>query len=337
MNLMLLLINIPYYSIRSSKMPEEKATAAEGEKNAPEAKARRARAKKPSAETASGKAAEPQGIPKEYVIGAVVVFAILAGLAYMMSQGQPATPGQTVSTTLPQAKEGQVAEEDDIVTIEYTGTYENGTVFDTSDKDKAQAAGVYTPLRTYEPMSFTLGQGGLIKGFENAIVGMKVGQEKEFTLSPEEAYGYPKKELIQVIDRLQKSPVVQNVSREKFIQDIGAEPYVGFNFTLENRTEYDLTWPMRVLAVNNDTITFRYFPTHNATLDTVFGLADVYGTEDNIVIKINPIEGQRVITLAGPAKVLEVNDNNVTIDFNHELTGKTLKFKVKLINDVKQE
>jgi peptidylprolyl isomerase len=50
----------------------------------------------------------------------------------------------------------------DTVKVHYTGTTDDGVVFDSS--------------REREPLEFTMGQGQLIPGFENAVEGMKVGK-----------------------------------------------------------------------------------------------------------------------------------------------------------------
>jgi FKBP-type peptidyl-prolyl cis-trans isomerase 2 len=327
---------------------EEKTVEAAKAEEAP--KRKRAPRKKPAVEAAPVPEQAPEnvktearpaglGVSRELIIGAVIIVAVIAVLAFM-GGGAPATQNPlATTTTLRNAVPANpdVAEADDIVTVEYTGSYENGTVFDSSVKEVAEANGIYNPLRTYEPITFTLGYGGIIKGFEEAVEGMRIGQEKDISLPPEKAYGYPKPGLIQSIERLQKSPLTQNVSRDKFVQDIGKEPYAGMRFSLENRTEFELTWPMDVLAVTNDTVTFRYSPEGNTTIDTVFGKADVYGTDTDIVIRINPTAGQRIVTLSGPARVTDVNGENVTLDFNPELAGKTLKFKLKLMGVVKQK
>ena len=61
------------------------------------------------------------------------------------------------------------------VKIHYTGRFEDGEVFDTSDDG--------------DPLEFVVGQGQLIPGFEKAVLGMAEGESKTVTLPPEEAYG----------------------------------------------------------------------------------------------------------------------------------------------------
>lgn len=66
--------------------------------------------------------------------------------------------------------------EGDKVLVEYEGRLENGEVFDSSSMHG-------------KPIEFIIGEGKLIKGFEDAIIGMEIGEEKEVKLSPEQAYG----------------------------------------------------------------------------------------------------------------------------------------------------
>ena len=80
-----------------------------------------------------------------------------------------------------------VAEDGNTVKVHYTGTLEDGTIFDTSVER--------------EPLEFTLGEGMLIPGFEEAVKGMQVGQSKTVTIPVEEAYGKPRDDLIMVINR----------------------------------------------------------------------------------------------------------------------------------------
>ncbi len=61
------------------------------------------------------------------------------------------------------------------VKVHYTGTFDNGEVFDTS--------------RQSQPLEFEVGSGQVIPGFDNAVKGMKIGETKTVRLPEEEAYG----------------------------------------------------------------------------------------------------------------------------------------------------
>ncbi len=77
----------------------------------------------------------------------------------------------------------------DNVTVDYTGWFDDGTVFDTSNASVAYQAGIYDPAQTYAPISFIVGQNEVIKGFDDAVVGMKVGESKNITIEAKDAYG----------------------------------------------------------------------------------------------------------------------------------------------------
>jgi peptidylprolyl isomerase len=80
-----------------------------------------------------------------------------------------------------QAKNG------DVVKVHYTGKLEDGMVFDTSlDRD---------------PLEFQIGEGRLIPGFEEAVIGMRVGESKTTKVPPERAFGAYHQEKVYVIDR----------------------------------------------------------------------------------------------------------------------------------------
>ena len=77
----------------------------------------------------------------------------------------------------------------DTVSVHYTGKLDDGTVFDSSvDRD---------------PLQFTVGEGQVILGFEEAVVGMRPGESKTVKIPAEKAYGPYDKEKVGVIDRSQ--------------------------------------------------------------------------------------------------------------------------------------
>jgi peptidylprolyl isomerase len=81
----------------------------------------------------------------------------------------------------------RVAAVGDKVAVNYTGSLQDGTIFNSSEGK--------------DPLSFTIGAGQMITGFENAVIGMKVGETKTVTLTPDQAYGYYRNDLIFTLDR----------------------------------------------------------------------------------------------------------------------------------------
>lgn len=75
-----------------------------------------------------------------------------------------------------QAGTGRGAKNTDTLVVNYTGTLLDGTKFDSS-------------LDRGEPISFVLGAGRVIAGWDQGLLGMKVGEKRKLTIAPELAYG----------------------------------------------------------------------------------------------------------------------------------------------------
>ena len=139
------------------------------------------------------------------------------------------------------------AKSGDTVRIHYTGTLVDGTQFDSS-------AG-------RDPLEFALGGGQVIPGFDSAVTGMSVGDQKTVTIEPDDAYG-------QRHDQL-----VQQVPRDTLSDDI--DPAVGTQLQSQSPD----------------------------------------GQIMNLVI-------------------VEVDDESITLDANHPLSGQALTFAIELVEIV---
>jgi len=80
-----------------------------------------------------------------------------------------------------QAKEG------DTIRVHYTGTLDNGTVFDSSVGR--------------EPLQFTIGLGQMIPGFDKGVEGLNLSESKTITIPADQAYGPYRADLVQVVAR----------------------------------------------------------------------------------------------------------------------------------------
>jgi peptidylprolyl isomerase len=102
---------------------------------------------------------------------------------------------------------------------------ENGTNFVSSRDD--------------EPLEFTIGKGEVIAGFENAIIGMEVGEKKTLKLLPEDAFGQRQEEL------------VLDVSKSDFPEDI--TPVIGERLRIRMKGSDPIE--VTVANKNEDTVT----------------------------------------------------------------------------------
>ena len=84
---------------------------------------------------------------------------------------------------------GAKAENGKKVKVNYTGKLIDGTVFDTSIEKEAKEANIYNDKRPYEPISFVLGRGEVIPGWEEGISMMKVGGKARLIIPSSIGYG----------------------------------------------------------------------------------------------------------------------------------------------------
>ncbi len=98
--------------------------------------------------------------------------------AVLMTLTNDPTPAQAAELQIEVTQEGTgtVAENGMQVQVHYTGTLQDGTVFDSS-------------RNRGEPLAFVLGEGRVIKGWEQGIAGMRVGEKRILTIPPELGYG----------------------------------------------------------------------------------------------------------------------------------------------------
>ncbi|MEK6825771.1 MAG: peptidylprolyl isomerase [Nanoarchaeota archaeon] len=134
-----------------------------------------------------------------------------------------------------------------LVTIEYEGMFENGVLFDSSHHGDHS-----------HPITFTVGEKQVIEGLEKAVVGMNEGEEKKFSISPQEGYG---------------------MHDERLLREV---------------------------------------PQNTLPQDTALS--------SGMTLGITTPDGKQI-----PVSIAKVENEIVTLDFNHPLAGKTLIFKIKIV------
>lgn len=119
-----------------------------------------------------------------------------------------------------QAKSG------DKVRVHYTGTLEDGSIFDSSEGIKESCSddsckddncddsgcgdgGCGCGDQSSGPMEFVIGQGSLIPKFEQAVIGLEPGQSVKVTIPADDAYGQRAEEMVAVIER---SEIPENIN-----------------------------------------------------------------------------------------------------------------------------
>jgi peptidylprolyl isomerase len=116
------------------------------------------------------------------------------------------------------------AKQGDTVAIHYTGTLDDGSVFDSSDGR--------------DPLEFEVGSGQIIPGLDSEIPGMAVGEKKQVVIAPENAYG----------------PVNPDARQSVPRADIPAEIPLEVGLPLQVQTPEGQSIPVTVAEVSDDTV-----------------------------------------------------------------------------------
>jgi peptidylprolyl isomerase len=133
--------------------------------------------------------------------------------------------------------------------IHYTGKFDDGEVFDSS------VGG--------DPFEFQVGTGSVIPGLDRAVIGMKADEEKDVSISPEDAYGEYNEALVKTFDRtdlkadfdLEKEQTVlfrmeNGATVPGLIEEVGeSEVVINFNHPLAGKT---LHFHIKVVEINDE-------------------------------------------------------------------------------------
>lgn len=134
------------------------------------------------------------------IVSFIIVICLIGLIVYaLLNKGPEVNPSEVINNTTtapatinneqtiknqtnPTTKKSmeQTAKNGDTLVMNYTGRLTNGTVFDSNVDPK---------FGHVQPFTFTLGAGQVIKGWDEGLVGMKVGEKKTLTIPPEKGYG----------------------------------------------------------------------------------------------------------------------------------------------------
>ena len=251
----------------------------------------------------------------------------------------------------------------DTISVDYTGSFEDGKVLDTSNESVAKDNNLFTPGREYKPLQFIVGKGSAIKGLDEGVLGMKVGDSKTLTIPPEKAYGPVDPRAIQVIPILQNFsatrviPRINEIELAEFEDFFGRDHKIGENVQLQN-TNMNLTilnissnvslsfnhtvgykisrsgipWNETVEKIDDKNVTLRVDVKKNDMIQLPrfpWNTTVVDVNNENITLRHNAIPDTIIPNGLRQMKI-SFNDTSIIIDGNHELAGKTVIFNITL-------
>ncbi len=197
-------------------------------------------------------------------------------------------------------------ENGDIIKVNYTGHLETGEVFDTSHPEMARNASVpkvswFNERPFYEPLEFTVGAGVMIEGFDEAVVGMKVNENKTVKIPAEQGYGLHDPSLVETV------PIIQGIQKTMQIGRF-------LDFTEEE------------FRRNFGNINITQGQTFNVP-GTDFNASIMYTSENRVVVEMLPRHGEivRMYDYPWSSTVVLVTPGYLLIEHNVK-SGDTVQF-----------
>ncbi len=283
----------------------------------------------------------------------ILVVIVLMGLIFfsgcIIQESVQTTVAPTVTSPPPVTTSGVNIEDGgakvgDTVTVNYIGMLEDGAVFDTSEQNVALDSSVpkiggFKVSDSYAPLTFKIGASEVIKGFEEAVLGMKVGEVKQVTIPPENAYGPMTDDLITYSPRSFTRPRLMNITNMDFHIQFGMDPVKGERVYLtdrywelgensmrrwDNATVYDIDWKGAMVTLYHE-------PLQGSIVETPIGIIQISVDDDTITQTLTPKLDTTVFTKSGDfVTVLGYDDQQIEYAKSPRLEGKTLVFKIKL-------
>ncbi len=120
---------------------------------------------------------------KNYLIIIICIFFAVVGMYIFLSEEELENNNDNIMTQREDLKievlesgEGEEVRGGETVTVHYVGMLENGELFDSS-------------VARNMPFTFTVGAGQVIQGWDEGLLGMKVGEKRKLVIPPEMGYG----------------------------------------------------------------------------------------------------------------------------------------------------
>ncbi len=227
----------------------------------------------------------------------------------------------------------------DKISVKYYGyIYYGGErrVFDTNIKEVANDNVTYPKTLTYKwsgnfkPLTFTVGSGSMIKGFDKGVQGMKLNETKTIVVPPNEGYPFSWKKVTNE-SYYQSVSIIENLTINEFYQRFAhANPTINSVYT-----DKMYGWKVLVLYVNpsKNIVTIQNNPDVNADYQP-------FKTQ-SLIIHVESIKNGRIyfhyiiksipILLPSGGLIDAVYKDHFRINFNREVAGKTLFFVVTVV------
>lgn len=248
--------------------------------------------------------------------------------------------------------EGRKVQNGDTVRVDYIGQLSDGKVFDTSIHSVAVDNHTYPKSMffqyrgndtVYEPLEFVVGSGKMITGFNDGVLGMKVGERKTFVIPVGMGYDVDP-DLITTINLTETLPVQRTMTISAFQSYFGAVPV---SFT--QYTEPIYGWDVQVLFVDTTNVMFQNrvpaggadYRAYSNPTDSTYGwqINATHDGQGNIIVT-HYLDAASALSVKGLdydgqvffVESVDAVNGTAVLNHNREVAGKELTFTVTVLS-----
>ncbi|MFH0737195.1 MAG: FKBP-type peptidyl-prolyl cis-trans isomerase [Candidatus Micrarchaeota archaeon] len=242
-------------------------------------------------------------------------------------------PGGNASAAEYVLPENYTVSPGDYVAVIYA-LWVDGKVYDTNNATLANESGIYNPRRAYNPFTYPVEfNKGVIDGFIINTIGMRINETVTFDIDPERGYGIHDPAKVISVPRYYNKSLYETVPRSYF-EERGME--------VSNGTSFNSAFgPVFITDLNDENVTIFYLLQDGGNF-TISGIPQTVVGMSNMTAKIEfAFEVNKTYSIPDPETgaqttftVTAIEDDNVTLDGNHPLAGKTLRFSVTLLDAI---
>jgi FKBP-type peptidyl-prolyl cis-trans isomerase 2 len=223
-----------------------------------------------------------------------------------------------------------IVQKGDLAHAHYTASLEDGTLIHTTHSEVARGASKkavgYEEPKSFVPEDVLVGAEPGVRGLEDALVGMTVGEQKRVTVPPEKAYGPRDPDKVVDFPRVAKRPKMVEMPPDEYLGRYGKFPVQGAE------VNYDAYFNAIVLDVTEDHATLSMFPVEEGPIQDTFGTTVVTEAEEEMEVTLAPKIGGAFRLKDQDGRVVASDSENFTVDFNHPLAGENVVFEVELLS-----
>ena len=224
-----------------------------------------------------------------------------------------------------------IVQQGDLVRVNYTATLEDGTLIRTTLGEVAEhatdkKAEGYEEPKSFVPEEVLAGAPASVPGLGDVVLGMAAGEKKSVTLPAEKAYGVRDENKIGEFPRVKKRSKSVEMSPREYLKRYGRFPVLG------NELGYDGYFNALVVDVTESSAVLELLPREKEAITDDFGTTVITRDGEEMQIALTPKIGASFRAWKQDGKIVALDADTFTVDFNQPLAGGSVALDVDIIS-----